>query len=135
VEEAPEAEPPQARKIRRKPGAGAEVLPIGEIPDEGVLRLSTGIGELDRVLGGGTVEGSMTLIGGEPGIGKSTLLTQASAKMAESGRRVLYVSGEESARQIKLRAKPAWARWRQLFRAAENDMEKIEQKLEAPRRT
>ncbi len=131
LEEAPEAEPPQARKIRRKPGAGAEVLPIGEIPDEGVLRLSTGIGELDRVLGGGTVEGSMTLIGGEPGIGKSTLLTQASAKMAESGRRVLYVSGEESARQIKLRASRLGALAPTFFVLPENDMEKIEQKLEA----
>ncbi len=131
LEEAPEEAAPQERKMRRRPGSGAEVLPIDEIPDEGMLRLTTGIGELDRVLGGGTVEGSMTLIGGEPGIGKSTLLTQASAKMAEAGKRVLYVSGEESARQIKLRASRLGALSSTFFVLPENDMEKIEQKLEA----
>ena len=110
---------------------GAEALPIGEIPDEGMLRLSTGIGELDRVLGGGTVEGSMTLIGGDPGIGKSTLLTQASARMAEAGFKVLYVSGEESARQIKLRASRLGALSKSFFVLPENDMEKIEDRLSA----
>lgn len=129
--EAPEEVPAPERKIKRKPGAGAEALPIGEIPDEGMLRLSTGIGELDRVLGGGTVEGSLTLIGGEPGIGKSTLLTQASAKMAEAGFKVLYVSGEESARQIKLRASRLGALSKNFYVLPENDMEKIEGRLDA----
>jgi hypothetical protein len=65
-------------------------------------RLETGIGELDRVLGGGVVAGASVLLGGEPGIGKSTLMLQTAAALAS--RRVLYVSGEESARQIRLRA-------------------------------
>ena len=68
-------------------------------------RLGTGIAELDRALGGGFVEGSATLIGGDPGIGKSTLLLQAAAKMALAGSRVAYVSGEEAADQVRLRAR------------------------------
>ena len=68
-------------------------------------RLSTGIAELDRALGGGFVEGSATLIGGDPGIGKSTLLLQAAASIARRGKRVVYVSGEEAADQVRLRAR------------------------------
>lgn len=68
-------------------------------------RMLTGIGELDRVLGGGLVEGSAVLISGEPGIGKSTLMTQAAASMAKAGLNVLYVSGEESVQQVGLRAR------------------------------
>lgn len=67
-------------------------------------RLKTGIGELDRVLGGGIVSGSLTLVGGDPGIGKSTLLLQVCRNVAESGHTVLYISGEESLSQIKMRA-------------------------------
>lgn len=67
-------------------------------------RISTGIDELDRVLGGGIVSGSLTLVGGDPGIGKSTLLLQVCKKLGDNGHSVLYVSGEESLRQIKLRA-------------------------------
>src|SRR5215204_1092361 len=67
-------------------------------------RYSTGIGELDRVLGGGLVAGCLVLLGGDPGIGKSTLLVQALDGIARSGRRVLYVSGEESVQQTALRA-------------------------------
>ena len=67
-------------------------------------RVQTGIGEFDRVLGGGIVPGALVLIGGEPGIGKSTLLTQAAGVLAERAGKVLYISGEESAAQIKLRA-------------------------------
>jgi DNA repair protein RadA/Sms len=66
-------------------------------------RFSSGIAELDRVLGGGIVAGSLVLVGGDPGIGKSTLMLQMSSKLAEGGSRVLYVSGEESAAQLKLR--------------------------------
>src|SRR3546814_394045 len=67
-------------------------------------RMSTGLGELDLVLGGGIVHGSATLIGGEPGIGKSTLLIQTVAALARAGRRVAYISGEESDGQVRLRA-------------------------------
>jgi DNA repair protein RadA/Sms len=69
-----------------------------------VVRIVTGVGELDRVAGGGFVPGSATLIGGEPGIGKSTLLIQACATLAKGGGRVVYVSGEESTEQVRLRA-------------------------------
>ena len=67
-------------------------------------RVTTGIGELDRVTGGGFVPGSVLLLGGEPGIGKSTLLIQACAALAAAGRRVVYISGEEAVDQIRLRA-------------------------------
>ena len=76
---------------------------IGDVTSDGEIRFSTGMGELDRVLGGGAVAGSLVLVGGAPGIGKSTLLLQICNSLC-SGRRVLYVSGEESERQLKLRA-------------------------------
>src|SRR5204862_6210101 len=68
-------------------------------------RDATGIGELDRVLGGGLVPASAVLVGGDPGIGKSTLLLQAAASLAHAGRRVFYISGEESIEQMRLRAR------------------------------
>ena len=76
---------------------------IREVTSDGEIRFSTGMGELDRVLGGGAVEGSLVLVGGAPGIGKSTLLLQICNSLC-SGRKVLYISGEESERQLKLRA-------------------------------
>ncbi len=79
-------------------------VPLGHLSVEEHARLSTGIGELDRVLGGGLVPGSLVLIGGAPGIGKSTLTTMALAHLVAAARRVLYVSAEESAAQIRLRA-------------------------------
>ena len=93
-------------------GSKARSAPIGqsrrpqrlqEIPIDGEIRFSTGMGELDRVLGGGAVAGSLVLVSGAPGIGKSTLLLQICSSLC-AGRKVLYVSGEESERQIKLRA-------------------------------
>jgi DNA repair protein RadA/Sms len=80
-----------------------EPLPIDAIPSDEQDRLKTGIAEIDRVLGGGIVGGSAILIGGDPGIGKSTLLLQVMQNLAAGGLTALYVSGEESARQIKLR--------------------------------
>jgi DNA repair protein RadA/Sms len=77
---------------------------LRDVAADGFTRISLAMGELDRVLGGGLVPGSLVLIGGDPGIGKSTLLLQASAVLAAAGGPVLYVSGEESAQQIKLRA-------------------------------
>ena len=82
----------------------ATPIPLNDVTTTEQPRISTGIGELDRVLGGGMVRGSVVLLGGEPGIGKSTLLLQALGRMASSLGNVLYVSGEESLRQMKLRA-------------------------------
>ncbi|HYH93059.1 MAG TPA: DNA repair protein RadA [Candidatus Saccharimonadales bacterium] len=90
-----------ARSSSRVATTGASPVALGAISDDDVPRLPTGIGELDRVLGGGIVPGSLILLGGEPGIGKSTLLLQAAAGV---GARVLYATGEESAAQVRLRA-------------------------------
>ncbi|MCH1982609.1 DNA repair protein RadA [Ruminococcus sp. OA3] len=81
-----------------------EPVQLSRIQTETEERLHTKIGELDRVLGGGIVQGSMTLVGGDPGIGKSTLLLQVCRQIAEQQKKVLYISGEESLAQIKLRA-------------------------------
>jgi len=81
-----------------------DLRPLANIGVDDNMRLKTGIAELDRVLGGGLVTGSVSLIGGDPGIGKSTLLLQACARLTSNGKKVLYVSGEESAKQVKLRA-------------------------------
>ncbi|HEY4321265.1 MAG TPA: DNA repair protein RadA [Gemmatimonadales bacterium] len=101
------AEEPLAAKPARVSAPVAGAAPIVRLRDVTASRLerwSTGMPELDFVLGGGIVPGSMTLIGGEPGIGKSTLLLQAAARLEASGRAVLYASGEESAEQLRLRA-------------------------------
>ena len=84
-------------------GLSRKAQKITQLDMEGEIRFSTGMGELDRVLGGGAVAGSLVLVGGAPGIGKSTLLLQICNSLC-SGRRVLYISGEESERQLKLRA-------------------------------
>src|SRR5262249_47262860 len=79
-------------------------MPIAEVDSEAWAPLATGVSELDRVLQGGLVPGSVTLLGGEPGIGKSTILLQALSGLAASGRRCLVVTAEESAQQVRLRA-------------------------------
>lgn len=79
-------------------------IPISDVDPTEFTARPTGIAEMDRVLGGGLVPGSVTLLGGEPGIGKSTILLQMAAEVAAAGRKVLYLSGEESAQQIRLRA-------------------------------
>ena len=94
---------PAGSKSRNKSESPAP-FPITQVQTDPEYRLTTGIGEFDRVLGGGMVEGSLILIGGEPGIGKSTLTLQSMGHLAKLGRKVLYVSGEESGSQIKLRA-------------------------------
>ncbi len=83
---------------------GASPVRLGDVCADGARRLPTGIAELDRALGGGPVAGGVILLGGDPGIGKSTLLMQAFAAIAAQGRRALYVTGEESAAQVALRA-------------------------------
>ena len=89
---------------RRRTSAEAKPSRLKEVGSGDYIRIDTGIGELNRVLGGGLVRGSLTLISGEPGIGKSTMIIQAAANLAKSQGTVLYVSGEESEEQIKMRA-------------------------------
>src|SRR3954452_12941538 len=101
VEERPAA---AAAGPARRSGRALKPVPLAQVEAPALRRLATGIGELDRVLGGGLVPGSMVLIGGSPGIGKSTITGGALGNLAAGGRRVLYVSGEESAAQVKLRA-------------------------------
>lgn len=101
-----ERRPSGTLEARRGAGAApAEPVPIDRIDIEHEQRIFTGIREFDRVLGGGLVTGSLVLIGGDPGIGKSTLMLQALHGLAGQGRKVLYVSGEESVRQIRLRSR------------------------------
>src|SRR5262245_33055566 len=99
-------------------------VPLCEVAADETARLATGIGELDRALGGGLVPGSLTLLGGDPGIGKSTLLLQALDRLAKRNG-VLYVSGEESARQIALRAERLGSKSTQLLVLAETNLERI----------
>lgn len=82
----------------------SEAVRLNDVQTDSSVRFKTGMSELDRVLGGGLVEGSLVLIGGDPGIGKSTLMMQISKYLSDGGKKVLYVSGEESMSQIKLRA-------------------------------
>ena len=93
-------------------------------------RFSSGIKELNRVLGGGIVKGSLVLVGGDPGIGKSTLLLQVSESVAQSGKKVLYISGEESESQIKMRAERLDVKSENLYIMAENNLNIIEHNLE-----
>lgn len=127
VSAAPSAE--KAKAAKQRPGTGASAMLLKDIPEDTTLRTSTGISELDRVLGGGIVEGGLMLIGGDPGIGKSTLLLQVCAHLCEGGRKVLYVSGEESARQIKMRANRLHIAVPGLYVLAENALDNVEEKL------
>jgi DNA repair protein RadA/Sms len=105
--------------------AAGKPIRLLDVPLEATeARSPTGIGELDRVLGGGLVSGSVTLIGGDPGIGKSTLLLQLADRLARSGRRVLYVSGEESNQQIRLRAERIGAAGDNVWLMAETSLDR-----------
>ncbi len=103
--ESPKAGSAGKRAYAKRPGIGpAKPSKITEVAADTEDRFGTGTGEFDRVLGGGVVKGSLTLVGGDPGIGKSTLLLQMCRNMTERGLNILYVSGEESLKQIKMRA-------------------------------
>ena len=99
--------------------------PLAEIDPHQEARIPVPLAEISRVLGGGLVPGSLTLLGGEPGIGKSTLVLDLSARLAETGCRVLYISGEESARQIKMRADRLGLRAAELYVQTETAIERI----------
>ena len=108
----PEREPPR-------------VISLSEVPMEQKDRTSTGLNEFDQVLGGGLVRGSLILLGGDPGIGKSTLMLQVSSPLAENGASILYVSGEESAHQVKLRARRLGIKGDNIKFLAETDIDAI----------
>jgi DNA repair protein RadA/Sms len=114
-------------------GAPGRPVPLREVRVERTPRLRTGIGELDRVLGGGLVPGSLVLLGGSPGIGKSTLTNMALGHLAGAGRRTLYVSGEESAAQIRLRAERLGANALDVPVLAETDLDAVLATLRAER--
>ena len=121
-----------------RPGGGRGPRPLtpvvlGEVQAPHVPRLSTGIGELDRVLGGGIVPGSLVLLGGSPGIGKSTITASALGNLAAAGHRVLYVSGEESAAQVRLRAQRLGAGALAVPIVAETDLDTVLATVEAER--
>lgn len=99
--------------------------PITEIDTSETPRRTTGVGEFDRVLGGGIVPGAAILLSGEPGVGKSTLLLEVAAQSARAGRRVLYASAEESLGQVRLRAERTGALHEELFLASETDLATI----------
>jgi DNA repair protein RadA/Sms len=121
-----EERPAPTRSGRPAWEAASRPVLLGEIRVGEGERIRTGIAELDRVLGGGVVKGSLVLIGGDPGIGKSTLLLQASRTLAAAVPPVLYVSGEESAEQVKLRADRLGAAPSGLYFLAETDLQVIE---------
>jgi len=104
--------------------AASKPVPLSEVTESASERIASGIAEFDRVMGGGLVPASATLIGGDPGIGKSTLLLQAARGLAGSGRKVLYVSGEESEAQIKMRASRLGVSGEGIFLLAETSVER-----------
>jgi DNA repair protein RadA/Sms len=121
------------RAERGRARAPEPAQPLAAVRTEVGDRLRTGLGELDRVLGGGVVHGSLVLIGGDPGIGKSTLLLQASEALAAAAPPVLYVSGEESAGQIKLRSDRLGIEAGDVYLLAEADLTAVEAQVDALR--
>ena len=127
-------EAPQAGKARG-PAYGASVLQsaepvlLSEVDTGAEERMATGIGELDRVLGGGIVVGSLVLVGGDPGIGKSTLLLQMCYVLTKKERKVLYVSGEESIRQIRMRADRLKVSDGSMLLLAETSLNRVEETI------
>ncbi|MBI4531008.1 MAG: DNA repair protein RadA [Candidatus Latescibacteria bacterium] len=115
----------ESSRIRRKP------VPITEVEGEAEQRWTTGISEMDRVLGGGIVIGSLVLVGGDPGIGKSTLLLQVSGELAAREHRVLYVSAEESLSQTKMRARRIGALIEEVYVTMETDLDRVIEESES----
>ncbi len=134
--EEPAAKPRASQKMPgcslRWPNRGKEGTPLllSEISADEQERMETGFGELDRVLGGGIVPGSLVLVGGDPGIGKSTLLLQVCRNLAARGKQILYISGEESLKQIKLRANRIGEVEGELRFLCETNLEQIQEVIE-----
>lgn len=124
-------EEPTVPKSRKSIGAGsriegAEPQPLSKVAVTEDTRIETGIKELDRVLGGGIVVGGLVLVGGDPGIGKSTLLLQMCQKLVSNKKEVLYISGEESLKQIKMRAERLGTFENELYLLSETNLDVIE---------
>ncbi len=128
-------EEPSRSSLRANPAAaaGARALPLSQVASGGERRLSVPMEELSRVLGGGVVPGSVVLVGGDPGIGKSTLLLQLAALMGQPEHPALYVSGEESLQQLKLRAERLGVPGESLLVLAETNLDAILAQIEATR--
>jgi len=116
-------------RARAKPDQRHPALPYSEIDTAPADRLATGLPELDRLLGGGLVRGSLVLIGGDPGIGKSTLMLQVALGLQDSGQKIVYVSGEESAAQVRLRGDRIGLSGDNIFLLAERDLDLIEEEV------
>ena len=127
VEEIEEKMTPRQESLAKQASRStSRPVSINSIAPKREERFSTSIPELDRVLGGGVIPGSLVLVGGDPGIGKSTLLLQVSNNVAETGKKVLYISGEESENQIKMRAKRLKISSDNLYIYTENNLAAIE---------
>jgi DNA repair protein RadA/Sms len=124
---------PQQGSPRTAAAAALTPVPLRDVQAPAVARIETGIGELDRVLGGGLVPGSLVLLAGEPGIGKSTITAGALGNLAAAGRRVLYVSGEESVAQVRLRAERLGDGALSVPAIAETDLDAVAATIEAER--
>ena len=135
VERPPEVSRGTAKSGSRTVRAGQPVrraCPVTDLQADEEIRFPTGMGELDRVLGGGAVKGSLVLVGGAPGIGKSTLMLQICSKLCEFSK-VLYVSGEESEHQLKLRAKRLRVDNNSLFVISETSLGDVLESVSAER--
>src|SRR4051794_34991142 len=117
------AEAAAPRQLRAEAGpVSSAAVPIAQVSVEGSTFRSSGVPELDRVLGGGLVPGAAILLAGEPGVGKSTLLLEVAAQTARYRHRTLYITGEESAAQVRLRADRTGGIQDELYLAAETDL-------------
>ena len=129
--EAPKELPEKNRAFSRNTtGARAEMKQLKDIVLLEEDRLSTGYAELDRVLGGGIVTGSLLLLGGDPGIGKSTIFLSICLNLGKQGKKVLYVSGEESLKQIKLRAERMQKAEGEIYFLSETNLKHIAESVE-----
>ena len=127
---APESDGGSSGGLRLGLSDSQKPQPIAEVAIEDLPRFATGSGELDRVLGGGVIPGSMVLIVGDPGVGKSSLTLRVCADVARAGRKVLYVTGEESTRQVRMRGDRLGALADKLYVVSETNMETIEAHIE-----